>query len=247
MALITVLLFNGYSCAEEIAQECNTIIYSANPQYPPYHWASEKGIFEGASVELLKKLVPAGVTLKPVIYPWKRSLYLAELGEIDLLLSLRITPERSRYLSFTSHRSFANPIVIFVRKDRQFPYRTWSDLKGHSGVISLGDKFGGGFDEYWQKELTIQEIGTMKENFQRLENGQIDYFVTGQFTGTAFLSSSRSNGSLTTLAPPISDTGIHFGFSKKSPCALLLKDFDRKLAELERKKIPEKLIEKYLK
>lgn len=231
--------------AAELPQGCETLTYSANPQYPPYHWAADKG-FKGASLELLGMVVPAGVKLKPVVYPWKRVLSLAEKGEIDLVLSLRKTPARSAYLTFTRHRSFPNPIVVFVRGDRAFQFRKWSDLKGRKGGINLGDWFGGGFDEYWRKELTIQETGTLKENFQRLENGQIDYFITGQFTGTAYLRASSSRSTIVNLSPAISNEGIHFAFSRKSACAPLVEQIDRKLADLEKKGIPIKLMNKYL-
>jgi polar amino acid transport system substrate-binding protein len=244
VALLVVSPVHGDANAE--ISTCDTITYSANPQYPPYHWATKTGSFEGASIELLKQVVPAGVKLKAVVYPWKRSLAMVQQGEIDLLLSLRNTAERSKYLTFTTHQAFPNPTVIFVRTDKTFAYWKWGDLKGRKGVISLGDKFGGGFDEYWQKELSIQETGTMNENFKRLDNGQIDYFITGQFNGTSFLKSSRANHSITYLTPPISDEGIYFGFSTKSPCSTLVNHIDRQLAELEKKDVPRKLLKKYL-
>jgi polar amino acid transport system substrate-binding protein len=246
--IITCILLGNLalSHAEELPKGCGTIVYSANPQYPPYHWTSNNSSFQGASLDLLKLVIPAAVKLKPVVYPWKRALFMAEHGEIDLLLSLRKTPERSELLSFTTQQAFPNPIVVFVRKNKSFPFNKWSDLKGYKGVISLGDKFGNGFDEYWKKELAIQETGTMKENFQRLENGLIDYFITGEFTGKAFLHKNSLRHEIINLSPPISEEGIYFGFSKKSPCAPLVNQIDRKLAELEKQGTPRKLLNKYL-
>jgi polar amino acid transport system substrate-binding protein len=234
--------------ADEIAGKCETIVYSANPQYPPYHWAVGGGRLEGASIELLDKLRLAGVMLKPVVYPWKRVLLMAEHGEIDLVLSLRKTPERSAFLTFTDGQSFPNPIVVFVRADRSFPYQQWADLKGRRGLISLGDKFGGGFDEYWPKDLVIQESGTMDENFKRLKEGQIDYFITSQFAGQAHLNSpqGRAGRPITYLAPPISDEGVYFGFSKKSPCISLLTQFDRRLSALKKQHELGAILNKYL-
>jgi polar amino acid transport system substrate-binding protein len=136
-ALLAVWSLSGTTPAKLFAAEkavvpegCRTVIYSTNPQYPPYDWSVGNDGFDGASIELLKMVLPPGLPLKPAFYPWKRSLFLAERGEIDLLVSLRITPERSGYLRFTSHRAFPNPIVVFVCKDRKFPYKSWKDLKG---------------------------------------------------------------------------------------------------------------------
>ena len=233
--------------ADGIAKSCETIVYSANPQYPPYHWLAD-GRLEGASVELLGKLRPDGVKLEPAVYPWKRVLLMAEHGEIDLVLSLRRTPERSAFLAFTEGPSFPNPIVVFARADLKFPYQQWSDLKGKRGLISLGDKFGGGFDEYWPKELMIHESGTMDENFQRLKDGQIDYFITSQFAGAAHLNSpkGRAGRPITHLLPPISDEGVYFGFSKKSPCAALITQFDQKLSVLAKQHELGSILSRYL-
>jgi polar amino acid transport system substrate-binding protein len=226
--------------------QCKTIIYSTNPQYPPYDWAVDGDRFVGASIELLSLVMPPDVILKPVVYPWKRSMFLAKEGSIDLLVSLRITPERSEYLQFTTHRAFPNPIVLFVRKNRGFPYKAWADLKSRRGGVALGDTFGGGFDEYWRKELQIEEAATMVENFKKLDTGRIDYFITSYYLGQAYLSKYKPMHPIMALKPPISTLDIHFGFSRRSPCKGLIPYVSNRLKELDKEGIPEALLKKYL-
>jgi len=230
-----------------LPEGCRTVVYSTNPKYPPYDWDAGNNGFDGASIELLKMVMPPELPLKALVYPWKRSLFLAEQGQIDLLVSLRITPERSSYLTFTSHRSFPNPIVVFVRKDRKFSYTSWKDLKKRKGGISAGDTFGGGFDEYWRNNLTIEDAPTMLENFQKLDNGRIDYFVTSKYVGKAHLSKNPPEHEIISLSPTISNLDIHFGFSKRSACAPLADYVSKRLKELDGKGIPEKLLKKHLK
>lgn len=225
---------------------CDTIVYSTNPQYPPYDWGVGGDHFDGASIELLALVAPPGITLKPLLLPWKRSMSLAAEGKIDLLLSLRITPERSEYLTFTSHRAFPNPIVVFVRKNGSFPYKEWRDLIGKRGGRSLGDTFGGGFDEYWRKELMMEDAPSMVENFKKLDEGRIDYFVTSRYLGEAYISSQKFKNQIVALSPAISSMDIHFGFSKKSPCTQQIDSVSRRLAEVDRKGVSEKLLKKYL-
>ncbi len=228
------------------AAQCPVLVYSTNPSYPPYDWVDANGRFDGASIELLKLVIPPGVALKPLLVPWKRALVLAEQGEIDLLVSLRITPERSRYLRFTSSQAFPNPIVVFARKDRPFAFNSWQDLKGRRGGISSGDTFGNGFDEYWRAELTIEEAKNMECNFEKLEAGRIDYFVTSKYVGEAYAASRPLKHGIVVLGKPISTQGIHFGFSRHSPCAALVEQVSRRLQELDRKGLPEQLLQKYL-
>lgn len=237
------------SAAEKsgIPKECRTVVYSTNPQYPPYDWSVGTEGFDGASIELLKMSMPPGIALKAAVYPWKRSMYLAEQGEIDLLVSLRITPERSGYLTFTSHRAFPNPIVVFVRKDKKIRFKSWKDLKNLKGGISAGDTFGGGFDEYWRAELTMEDAPTMRENFRKLDSGRIDYFVTSYYVGAAYLAKNPPEHEIASLSPAITTLDIHFGFSKRSPCAALVDSVSKRLTELDAAGIPEKLLNKYLK
>jgi len=222
-----------------------TLTYSTNPAYPPYDWAISENAFAGASIELLKRIVPPDVRLVPMVLPWKRSMALAKEGKIDLLVSIRITPERQQYLHFTSQPAFVNPIVVFVKKDKAFPFQQWSDLKGKTGGVSLGDYFGGGFDEYWRKELSMEEAPTMENNFSKLARGHIDYFVTSQYVGEAYLC-SHFEGQIVALPLPISKLEIHLAFRKEFPNDTLLQYMDRKLGELQKANIPTQLIKEAL-
>jgi polar amino acid transport system substrate-binding protein len=247
--LLSILLLFAVAKAQGVSavDQPVELVYSTNPHYPPYDWSVDNKVFEGASVELLSLILPPGVTAKPVVYPWKRSLMLAREGEIDLLVSLRITPERSEYLEFSSHRAFSNPIVVFVRKDHAFPFRSREDLRGRKGGVSLGDTFGGGFDEYWPKALTIEVAPTMLENFRKLQAGRIDYFVSGYFLGRAYLEKYGLENEIMALKPPLTEMDIHIGFSRKSKFLSLLPQINQRLAELDRQGIPEQLLEKHLK
>ncbi len=232
--------------ASELAAQCPELVYTANPNYPPYHWVDSKGRLVGASVDLLKLAAPPGVRLKPVALPWKRALLLAERGEIDLILSLRITPERSRYLAFVPARAFPNPIVVFVRKNRAFPFTSWADLKGRRGGLSMGDTFGAGFDEYWRAELSLEEAKDMEGNFKKLHAGRIDYFVTSRYVGEAYAARHPEMADIVPLGAPISEQDIHFGFSRRSPCAALSRYISSRLRELDRSGVSERLLTEHL-
>jgi len=246
-SLQNVLAADRVDAVEPASRSCSVIRYSANTAYPPYQWQTSDGQFDGAGIELLKMIVPPNVRLEPQIYPWKRTLRMAKMGQVDLLVALRITAEREEFLQFTTHRAFPNPTGVFVHKDRQFVLNSWSDLKGKTGGISLGDMFGGGFDEYLRKELSFEESGTMTENFQKLRQGQIAYFVTGLMAGQAGLLSMGKEQKIVPLSLTIADSGIYFAFSRRSPCAFMVEDFSRKLAELDAKGIPQQLVQKYMK
>jgi len=244
MRMVWLLLTLGFAGMSVGAEE-RVLVYSTNPQYPPYHWADGNG-FDGASLELLRLVLPPGVTARPVVLPWKRVLERAAAGDIDLVLSLRITPERSQYLKFTTHRAFPNPIVVFARADADWHFSSWDDLKGRPGGISAGDTFGGGFDEYWRAHLQVETADSMVENFRKLDGGRIQWFVTGRYLGQAYLTAHPPGHPIDALSPPVSTGDIHFGFSARSKWLDLLPVIDRRLDELDRAGTLERLLQKYV-
>jgi len=231
------------------ANGCTELSYAANANYPPYSWTSDGASYRGASKDLLEMLVPAGIALKPVIVPWVRTLAMAERGQIDLLLSLRVTPEREKYLNFFPAPAFANSIVVFVLKDSQLKTADWALMKNFRGGVSRGDSFGNGFDEYLKQHLSVEEAVNMVNNFKKLSMGRIDYFVTGEYLGRAYLSNNpdKEMTGIVALQPPISTGTIHFAFSKDSPCNSLAAPMNAKLAELIRQGVPAKLLNEALK
>ncbi|MBB6481176.1 substrate-binding periplasmic protein [Spirochaeta isovalerica] len=227
-------------------REEKILIYSTNPLYPPYDWAVDENTFAGAAVELLERVIPPGVMLQPAVFPWKRAMLLAENGEIDLLMPLRITPERSEYLNFLPNRAFRNPIVVFKLKRRDISLSEFSDLKPYVGGVSRGDTFGGGFDEYWRSELTMEVADTMAQNFRKLEFGRIDYFVTGYYTGMTYLKKNNLDLNIEAMDYKISDVFIHFGFSKMYRDEAVMNYINDQLGELNSTGETDSLLMKYI-
>ena len=229
-ALLSVLCLAFFS-GTLLAQE-KVITWATNPQYPPYDWATDDKGYAGACVELLSLITPKGYVFKPVVVPWSRAQEMAKRGEIDMLINLRITPERSEWLEFSINPTFINPIAVFVRKDKTIPFKSWDELKPLRGGVTLGDAFGNGFDEYLKANLTVDVISNMSGNFLKLNSGRIDYFVSGYYMGEAWLAQAGFQDRIVALSPPISNTSIHLGFSKLSRYLETLPEIDQHLSRL---------------
>lgn len=224
---IFLMLIAAPLCAQE-----KVITWATNPQYPPYGWAISDTDYAGACNELLSLITPAGYVFRSVMVPWARAQEMARRGEIDLLINLRITPERSTWLKFSSNPTFFNPIVVFMRKDKAIPFKSWDELKPLRGGVTIGDAFGNGFDEFLKDKLDVDAIPNVGGNFRKLNAGRIDYFVSGYYMGLAWLASAGLGDRITALSPPISSTYIHLGFSRLSPHLGVLPEIDRQLALL---------------
>lgn len=240
------LLLSALLLTCNLEASCTHLTYAANPAYPPYHWSPDNNGYMGASVDLLQQILPPETKAVPVVYPWKRALQMAKDGRIDLLLSLRKTPERSEFLRFTTHRAFPNPIVNFVRRGYLTKLTSWQQLIPLHGGISRGDTFGGGFDGFMKEQLTIEEAATMAENFDKLKRARIDYFITSQYAGNFYLQEIGRSHEIAAIHPHISDESIYFGFSRKSSCQELEPYLSKRLAELDQAGQLELLLAKYL-
>ncbi|MFM2068441.1 MAG: hypothetical protein RLZZ584_3350 [Pseudomonadota bacterium] len=237
-------------CAAGPAQAvdgCTRVVFSAHPDYPPYHWAEGDRLL-GASVMLTGRLLDElGVPWEArFVGPWPRVLKSAEYGEIDLVVSLKRTTEREVYLAYTSTPAFPNPMAVFVARARPLKFDGPQDLVGKRGGRSAGDRFGEAFDRYVAQHLTLEDADSLAINFAKLAAGRIDYVVTGLYTGRAHLLQFDLAERITALPRPVNEGEVHHGFSRRSGCAALLAALDARLAAAQRAGLPARLIEEAL-
>ncbi|WP_051710436.1 substrate-binding periplasmic protein [Andreprevotia chitinilytica] len=227
--------------------ECKRVVVSADPNYKPFHWYNGQAL-TGASVELVKRVLDDLHRPYEIRYAgaWPRVLKQAETGEIDIVTSLKDTPERREYLVFTSEPAFPNPMAVFVRRDRAFAFNRWDDLIGKRGGVNSGNRYGEGFDEFLRDKLTVEPVTEPAQNFKKLGAGYIDYYVVGLYSGRAYLADNKLDDQFMALPKPVNNGVTYVGFAKKSPCLSLLPKFNQRLGELNKQGVPTKLLEQYL-
>lgn len=227
--------------------ECTKLVFSANPDYPPFHW-SDRGKLMGASIELTQRIFDElGVNAVPqYVGPWARVLRAASQGQIDLVTALKPSPEREAFLAFTPARFYSNPMAIFVRTDQRFPYAGRDDLAGRTGLVARGDRFGEGFDEFLAQKVKVMTDHNMEQGFASLRLRRADFFVTGYYPGTAFLTSRGLAGEVMALTPFINQGSVHHGFVRSSPCLALMGRVSEKLRAYEADGTTERLMAKYM-
>lgn len=227
--------------------QCTRVVLSANPDYPPYHWAEGDRIV-GASVALTGRILDElGVPWEArFVGPWPRVLKSAEHGQIDIVVSLKPTPERDAYLDFTRAPAFPNPMAVFTAKAHPVRFDSPQDLVGKRGGRTVGDRFGDVFDRFAEQQLALEDADSLEANFKKLAAGRIDYVVTGLYTGRAHLLLLGLADRIVPLPQPVNEGFIHHGFSHKSPCHGLLAAVDAKLAEARRSGLASRLLEEAL-
>lgn len=249
--LLAVWLLSGTAAATATTTtmgDCKRVVFSANPDYPPYHWAEGERIV-GASVALTGQILDRlGVPWEArFLGPWPRVLKSAEYGQIDLIVSLKVTPERMAYLAFTQSPAFPNPMAVFTTRARPLRFDAPKDLVGKRGGRTAGDRFGDAFDRFAEASLTLEDADSLGVNFQKLAAGRIDYVVTGLYTGRAHLLRAGLADRIAPLPQAVNEGFIHHGFSRRSPCLALLDAMDAELAAARRSGLTARLLEDALK
>ncbi|MFS2139066.1 substrate-binding periplasmic protein [Duganella sp. Dugasp56] len=221
------------AAAAETPAACAKVVVSADPDYPPLHWYDGKEL-RGPSVELAARILADLQIPYEVRYvgPWKRVLANAAVGKVDLVATLKIQPERERYLDFVRTPAFPNPVAVFVQRQRAFIFNNWQDLASHKGGIALGNTFGQAFSEFAASHLQLEESGTADTNFRKLALGRIDYFISGLFTGEAWLARHRQGEQFMAMRPFLAEDKNYYAFAKTSPCVKYLDAFEARLKEL---------------
>lgn len=215
--------------------DCPRVVVTADPTYPPLHWYDGRTL-QGASIELTARVLKdLGLPYEfRYVGPWARVLKEAQEGKVDMVVTLKDTPERRDYLAFPATPAFMNPIAVFVAKASSFPYAGPADLHGRRGGISRGNRLGGPEGRALEQSLRLEEGPDSAHNFSKLALGRIDYFITGLYAGLAQQFVRPDAEKFSVLTPYLLESPNYMGFVKASPCARHLARFDAALARIVR-------------
>lgn len=214
---------------------CTHMRVGADPAYPPLHWYDGHQM-QGASVDIARRVLDELHIPYEVRYlgPFTRIMKLAERGELDMVATLKKTPEREQFLLFPKTAALSNPVAVFQARDRAFSFQSRQDLVGHRGGITRGNRFGGDVDDFIRASLEIEEADTPESNFNKLKVGRIDYFLTGYFVGMAFLLKRSDEASFVVPSSYLADTPNYLALTLKGACADRLDAIEAKLAQLKK-------------
>ncbi len=232
------------------AVSCSSIQWSSfkaagNPDDPPLSWADEDTIV-GVGPELAY-IIFADLG-HPVNIPkrgnWEEVQTAAEEGDVDLIVAMFKNDYRASKLVFTD-AYITVPVVLYVRKDKEFAFNTWKDLIGKKGAMNTGDSFGQDFDHFRADNLTVSQA-PLKKCFRQLRDGELDYVIVNKYGGALYAELVGAEDSLTVLQVPVTVMEYRMAFSKKSSYLNLLPEVNRKIKKLVDDGSVDKMCSKYI-
>lgn len=231
---------------------CDGLVATGNPEYPPYLWRNSSNPQQliGANADLLKHVAEAlGLTVE-LIYtgPWSRAQEEVRTGRVDMLAGAFLTQPRLQVMDYVQPPFLVTSSVVWVRRESDFHFEHWADLRGLSGGTLVNNSHGQQFDDYARSHLHLEEVPSVKQAFQKLLHGRNDYVIYEQFPGLAYAKKMQIEESLKMLTPSISSEGLYLTLSHKSACNTpeLKEQLEQELAKIVSSDLPEQLLQRNL-
>jgi two-component system sensor histidine kinase EvgS len=157
----------------------STIRLGVDPNWPPYEFVDRSGQLQGISADVLNLVEQRlGVEFTVISqYSWAELLEKAKNHDIDMLSSIRQTPNREHYLIFTE--PFFTPLfAIYTRKDNT-DISSLDDLKNKTVVVE---------NQYFLHELLTQDypeikllpVETTRDALKAISYGRAEAYIGDQ-------------------------------------------------------------------
>ncbi|MET1080089.1 MAG: transporter substrate-binding domain-containing protein [Pseudomonas sp.] len=244
-----LLLLSGPAQAQ---LRCERLVATGNPEYPPYLWRDPHNPQHliGANADLLKQIAESlGVKIE-VLYtgPWSRAQDEVRTGRVDLIAGAFLTLPRLDSMDYIHPAFYTTSSVVWMRKSEPFPYASWADLRGRTGGTLVNNSFGQQFDAFAKDNLSLEEVPSLTQAFQKLLLGRTDYVLYERYPGVALAETLSMTNDLLALDPPISSEGLYLTLSHNSACnePWLRGQLAKKMTELSAAGVPESLLARNL-
>ncbi|MDE1464443.1 substrate-binding periplasmic protein [Spartinivicinus poritis] len=240
-----------FAVSASIAGECTTIKMAGDIEYPPVTWQyqQDKTKIRGLALALAEKaFAEINVKIDPLhVGDWAKAQLDTKQGKVDLLAGAYINEERKVYMDYVHPPFLTDPVVLFIpsKKAYNFKFSQWQDLVSLKGVTTAGSSFGQEFDRFTEQHLDIEYKAQMDDTFQQLLSGNADYLIHGLYPGLASLTKAKLSMQITPHPKYVTEEGLYFGFSKKSPCKKHLNFFSKKINQYVKQKLPNSLVKKH--
>jgi len=233
--LIVLLLVQAYTFLfQNVQAGCTngTTLISGKPDYPPISW-SQYDELTGFGYDVIQKILAENsINIKKSgPFPWKRTLTMLESGELDIVVGIRSTAEREKYMSFIPTPIIKSAQNIFFRQGAKI--QSSDDLRGKTGGVLLGTTYTEEFNLFSENNLTFEAVNSLKQNLQKLQLGRIHYFIAPLLPTVHYMRKNNLNLGVRFIAQPAFTVEEKIAISKKSDCIRYLTTIDRQLIKLK--------------
>lgn len=224
LGLFAALVLTGHGAFA--ADSCTSLTATGHPQYPAIAFKDGDNIAGAAAslVEAIGKEIKVPVTSK-YTGSWADAQAAARDGKVDIIFGIYFNDSRAKYLDYVQPAFMFDPVVVFVAKDRKFPYSGQDDLIGKKGATNQGESYGTEFDAFIKDKLDVERTDGIDDALQDLAAGKVDYVIAGYYPGVAEADKAGLKDKIEAVDPALLSAEMYVAFSKKSACRELASKF----------------------
>ena len=231
--IMNVMLFLGVIFSiDAVVASCNVgnIIVSGKSENPPISWNTNQGL-DGLGYTIIEKIFKNKSIVRTRPLPWRRILNMAKNGEIDVVIGVRETKERSEYMTFVTSPIIDVSYNIFYMRNKMINSK--EDLKGKLGGYISGTVFDLDFNEYAKKNLTLEGVSSLNQNLKKLKAGRIQYLLSPLLPTIHYIKENKIDIDIAFVINPIVTTHEKFAISNKSDCVDKISTINESLLSLK--------------
>jgi polar amino acid transport system substrate-binding protein len=179
----------------------------------------EEGVIKGYFPDIFSEIAHrAGFRAKIDLFSFKRAnLYLKE-GEIDGMISIFYKKEREDYLVYCKSPLLVSRTLVFVKKNKAFPYKSIKDLYGK--IVGMPSGWMVGNSEINQAvkdgKIYADEATRYDQNLKKLMSDRIDCFIGTEHLAWYHAHQLGIAENIMTTGDQISEINTYIAISKKS-------------------------------
>jgi polar amino acid transport system substrate-binding protein len=175
-----LFFFCCFSAQDTFASNVLRVAFS---EAPPVKVLNNNGEPTGVDIELMKELAQGlGLHVEYEFVPFKRGLYLLEIGQLDLMTGVLRRKEREEYLHYIEppYKIYSDK-VFYVLKGNEHTIKKHEDL--HNLVVGtiLGVKYYSEFDD--DELIKKQNVADSDLIFKMLLAHRINAIITSEYSG----------------------------------------------------------------
>ncbi len=218
----------------------------ATEEYPPYEYM-ENGVIKGLDTEIIEAVSERlGLMVKIEFYPWTRAMKMVRYGEIDAMFSMFRTPEREKFLYFTTEHLGSEKVILVTNKESTRQAGNLEDLAGWKIGVQRGNSYGKEFDEY--KNIERREVGSFKQLIDMAASGnRFDAAVVNELVFAYQVKELGIADQFKKLDFVVTNQPLYMGFSraKGKLHKQLAEDYSQVLKQLRKEGVIDRIIWKY--
>jgi len=235
--LILLVLCSGFT-------QARTLHACGHPFYPPVSWIQDGqllGLAPAVSRILFNEL---GYEVElQTDSNWKRCLREVEQGNADIVVAAYRITSRERYLTYSRQPVIADPVTLFVNRNKPFAFDRLEDFRSKTVGLLLGDSFGDEFDNYLLENNQIEYVSSGRQNFGKLALGRIDFMPLGRLSGELQAKKLGFSAQIIPLDQVITTEFYYLAVGHNSGLVKHLPYINRRLKEMHQDGTLDRLIE----